>query len=672
MAITDQKFQPEPRPQSAADTAPLGIGNIIVHEKATLAQDDRSATHPTESQRPRAPQLFASQQQRRLIACLLLSLLTFALYNPATRAPFLNYDDAAYIGENPHVRAGLTWSTITWAFHSTEQWSWQPVTWLSHALDCQMFGLNPAGPHAVNIFFHATNVVLLFLVLAAATGFFWRSLAVAALFALHPINVESVAWIAERKNVLSMFFFLVALAAYGWYSRRPGVTRYLTVTAAYALALMSKPQVITFPFALLLLDYWPLKRLAGASEAQHPTSTPMTSAVAITTGRTPTSSFWRLICEKLPWFAMSAISAVITKHVQATATQADIPLYVRLENAALSYAKYLGKAFWPVDLAPVYPHPMHSIKSGAAIAAAVALIAMSTVAVIFRRNRPLFVGWFWFLGILVPMLGLVQISVQAMADRFAYIPLLGIFVIVCWTAAGFVERWHISYMTTAVATTVVLLSLGFALHRQVGFWQNNVSLWSRTLAITENNYTAEDNLATALLAEGRIPEAMPHFRQALLFRPDDVMATLNLAVWDQMRANYQAAAEGYTNVLAYTKVPGFITLAHINRGYARVSLKQYPGAKQDFEEGLRGQPQNWAAYRGLGLVAQKTGDIVTAMKYYQREVELQPSAVGYLLLAQALDLAGEKDAAAQAEAKAMTISRDPSDDRAAVKMLLKD
>ena len=670
MAITDQRFQPEPRPQGATDAAPLGIGNIIVQEKATLAQDDRSATHSTESQKPRVPQLFASQQQRRLIASLLLSLLTFVFYSPATRAPFLNYDDGVYIAENAHVRAGLTWSTVTWAFHSTEQWSWQPVTWLSHAFDCQIFGLNPAGPHAVNIFFHVANVVLLFLILAAATGFFWRSLAVAALFALHPINVESVAWIAERKNVLSMFFFLLALAAYGCYSRRPGVTRYLTVTAAYALALMSKPQVITFPFALLLLDYWPLRRFGDVSETQDPAS--VSSGVAVETGKSPSSSLWRLFLEKLPWFAMSAISAVITKYVQATATQADIPLTVRLENAALSYAKYLGKVFWPVDLAPIYPHPMHSIKSGAAIAAAVALIAMSIVAVIFRRNRPLFVGWFWFLGTLVPMLGLVQISVQAMADRFAYIPLLGILVIVCWTAAGLVESCHISHKTTAVATSVVLLSLGFALHRQVGFWQNNVSLWSRTLEITENNYTAEDNLATALLAEGRIPEAMPHFRQALLYRPDDVMATLNLAVWDQMRANYQAAAEGYTNVLAYTKVPGFITLAHINRGYARVSLKQYPAAKQDFEEGLRGQPENWAAHRGLGLVAQKTGDIITAVKYYRREVELQPSAVAYLLLAQALDLAGQKAAASQAEAKAMTISRDPSDDRAAVKMLIKD
>ena len=620
------------------------IGQIIVHETTEAAGN-----------KPQAP-LFASPRERKLIACLLLALVTFALYSPATRAPFLNYDDAAYIGENPHVRTGLSWNTVAWAFHSTEQWSWQPITWLSHALDCQVFDLNPAGPHAVNVFLHVTNAVLLFLILAAATGFFWRSLAVAALFALHPINVESVAWIAERKNVLSMLFFLLALGAYGWYARRPEARRYVAVTFAYALALMSKPQVITFPFALLLLDYWPLRRMADGSGDSS-------GAGAY--------SFWRLVWEKLPWFAMSTASAVITKYVQATATQVDMPMSAHLENAALSYAKYLEKAIWPVNLAPVYPHPMHSINVAAAVAAALGMVAISVLAVTFRRNRPFFVGWFWFVGTMVPMIGLVQISVQAMADRFAYIPLLGIFVIVCWATAEFAGRWHVSSKVMAPMAVLVLTSLGFALHRQVGFWGNNVTLWSHTLEITQKNYTAEDNLGTALLAEGRIPEAMPHFQQARLYRPDDVMANLNLAVWDQMRGNFQAAAEGYTNVLAYTRVPGLITLAHVNRGYALVSLKQYEAAGQDFEEAMREQPANWAVYRGLGLVAQKTGDIVSAVKNYRREVELQPSSVGYLLLAQALELSGQNGAASEAEAKAMSMSRDPMDDRAAVKILLK-
>src|SRR5271156_2093706 len=241
-------------------------------------------------------QVFQSPQKHRLIFCLLLALATIALYNPVTRAPFLNFDDVVYVTENPQVRAGLTWNTVVWAFHTSESANWHPITWLSHALDCQIFGLNPAGPHSVNVLIHAANAVLLFLLLESATGLAWRSLMVAALFALHPINVESVAWIAERKNVLSMFFFLLALAAYGWYVRRPSVGRYLAVTAAYIFGLMTKPQGITFPFALLLLDYWPLGRLRR-------------------------SSFGKLVGEKVPWFALSAASAIITLKVQRDATQ---------------------------------------------------------------------------------------------------------------------------------------------------------------------------------------------------------------------------------------------------------------------------------------------------------------------------------------------------------------
>src|SRR6202158_2183875 len=275
------------------------------------------STDPKPDRRSPDSRIFQLPQRRRLILCLLLVLATIALYNPVTRAPFLNYDDVAYVTDNPQVRAGLTWNTVVWAFHTSEASNWHPIAWLSHALDCQIFVSNPAGPHAINVLLHAANVVLLFLILESATGLTWRSLVVAALFALHPINVESVAWISERKNVLSMLFFLLALAAYGWYTRRPGVGRYLAVTFAYALGLMTKPQVITFPFALLLLDYWPLCRLAqpdgvGAVLAGPPARGP---------------SFWSLVWEKVPWFAMSAASAVITMKVQGDGTEAYLPLW---------------------------------------------------------------------------------------------------------------------------------------------------------------------------------------------------------------------------------------------------------------------------------------------------------------------------------------------------------
>ena len=366
------------------------------------------------STRASVSQVFHVPQKRRLILCLLLALATIALYKPVSRAPFLNYDDPVYVTENPQVRAGLTWNTVVWAFRTPKSLVWEPMTWLSYAFDSQMFGLGPAGYHSVNMLLHAGNAVLLFLILESVTGLAWRSLFVAALFALHPINVESVAWIAERKNVLSMFFFLVALAAYGWYARRPGVGRYLAVTLAYVLALMSKVQVITFPFALLLLDYWPLHRFG---KPMTPASGDAdTRAVASAPGRSfpgrsfSGRSFTSLIAEKLPWFALSVVSAAITLHtgsafstiVSTDAPQFKFPLWVRLANAAIAYVRYLGKAFWPVNLALVYPHPGFATSIPAAVFSAFALLAISALVVIFRERRFLFVGWCWFLGILVP------------------------------------------------------------------------------------------------------------------------------------------------------------------------------------------------------------------------------------------------------------------------------
>jgi len=616
-------------------------------------------------QRPAASYVFQSQvfqspQKRRLICCLLLALATIALYNPVTRAPFLNFDDVVYVTENPQVHAGLTWNTVVWAFHTSESANWHPITWLSHALDCQIFGLNPAGPHFVNVLLHAANAVLLFLILESATGLAWRSLMVAALFALHPMNVESVAWIAERKNVLSMFFFLLALAAYGWYACRPRVGRYLAVTCAYALGLMTKPQVITFPCALLLLDYWPLGRLGRPHEVGGE------SAVAPAHG----ASFWSLIWEKVPWFALSAVSAVITMNVQTDATQVKLPLWIHLGNAAIAYVKYVGKAFWPLNLAPVYPHPEQSISVPAAVLSALAIIAVTTFAVIYRQHRPLFVGWFWFLGTLVPMIGLVQVGVQAMADRYAYIPMLGILVIVCWGAAELIRIWHVPTAVSAIFAAATLLMLGIALHRQVSFWSDNLTLWNHTLEITEGNYVAEDGAANALIAQGRMDEAMPHLQRARLLRPNDPAATLNIASLEQMHGNYQAALDGYARLAQYTKIPYWMAMARVNSGFAHYSLKQYDHAQQDFEATLNEQPGNASAYRGLGLLAQRAGDIATATQDYERSVELQASPLGYLLLAQALERGGQAEAARAAKAHAADMTRDLDHDIATVNQLL--
>jgi len=611
--------------------------------------------------RPAEPSLFESPQKQNLVFCLLIVLATVALYNPVTRAPFLNFDDNRYVTENPDVRDGLSWHSVAWAFQTSAEANWHPVTWLSHQLDCQVFGLNPAGPHTINVLLHTACAVLLFLILQSVTGMRGRSLMAAALFALHPINVESVAWIAERKNVLSMLFFLLALAAYGWYARRPGIWRYLAVTLLYALGLLTKPQVITFPFALLLLDYWPLRRMSGADEMGG--SEPHES-------RPAERGFIRLVWEKAPWFAMSAASALITMRVQSLARHEDIPLWIRLGNAALSYATYVEKAFWPVHLAPAYPHPEGSIGISAAVLAALAILAGSVLVAIFRGRRYLFVGWFWFLGTLVPMIGLVQVGVQSMADRYAYIPLLGIFVIVCWGVADLARSWRVPRAVPAVAGVVILSALGFALHRQVGYWGDNLTLWSHTLDVTQKNFIAEDNVATALLAENRTEEAMQHFQRAQAIRPGDPISTLNIASYEQQQGNYQVALEGYRKVFRLTTIPVLVAMAHANGGYAHYSLKEYDRAKQDFEAALQQQAQNSPAYLGLGLLAQRSGDWAEAAQDYLRAVQIQPTPVGYLLLAQALESGGQLEAANAARSRAAAITPDLSGAMQAVKQLL--
>ncbi|MGH9552043.1 MAG: hypothetical protein ACRD3W_21835, partial [Terriglobales bacterium] len=348
------------------------------------------------------PGLFSSPEKRNVIFCLLLVVATLALYNPVNRHPFVNYDDDRYVTENPHVHNGLAGDTIAWAFRATEQGNWHPLTWLSHALDYQLFHQNPAGHHFTSVLIHAANAVLLFLFLMYATRRLGPSLFVASLFAIHPINVESVAWVAERKNVLCTFFFFATLIAYGWYARKPEWRRYLAFTGLFALGLMSKPMVITLPFVLLLLDYWPLGRIRGAP----PSSLPQ-------------SRLSKLIVEKLPLLGFSAASAVITMHAQraggAVRSTAQFSLGVRLENAVVAYAMYLWKMIWPSHLAPIYPHPGDSLALWQVGTSALVLLAVTGAVLKFRGRRYLLTGWLWFLGTLVPVIGLVQVGDQAMA-----------------------------------------------------------------------------------------------------------------------------------------------------------------------------------------------------------------------------------------------------------------
>jgi tetratricopeptide (TPR) repeat protein len=592
--------------------------------------------------------LFRSAGQRTLLLCLLLTVVVLVAYNPVTRNGFVNYDDNGYVAKNPHVRAGLTWETVKWSFTTYQQANWHPLTWLSHALDCELFGLHPAGHHYMSVLLHTANVVLLFLLLQDATGFRWRSLMVATLFALHPINVESVAWAAERKNVLSMLFFLLALYAYGGYARRinsgkadlgkAALGRYAAVAGCFALALLSKPQVITFPFLLLLWDYWPLRRMG----------TPAVAEAAEEANRPRLSLGW-LVLEKAPLYLLSAASAVITMKAQkaggAVQTFSQFSLLLRLENAAISYARYLGKAFWPSKLVAIYPHTAKLYPAWQVGAAVVLLLLVTALVLRAHEQRYLAVGWFWFLGSLVPMIGLVQVGVQAMADRYAYIPFIGLFLMITWLVADWAKARKISAKWVAVPAVCCVLVLGTLTYRQVGYWRDSESFWLRTLALTRDNYIAEVNLGDFLSSQDRNEEAAAHFRAALAIYPEGMTANLNLGAYEDGRGNLPAAIEHYRMVVDHAHDVGIRATAYGNLGFVYRRMGDMMQAKQCFDAALQLAPDRAQSMIGLGLIAEKNGDLSEAVRWYARALLMQRDDVVSLLLAHALQQEGHADQA---------------------------
>jgi hypothetical protein len=536
-------------------------------------------------------------QRQSIVLALLLVLATFAVYYPVCRLPFINYDDDLYVTENVHVQSGLEWDTVQWAFTTYDTSNWHPLTWLSHALDFQVFRLDPAGPHIVNLLLHVLNVVLLFRVLWRATGFASRSAMVAALFALHPINVQSVAWVSERKNLLSMSFFLLALGAYRWYVQsvpQPGVPhpshhcweggkigRYLVVAVLFALGLMAKPQIITFPFILLLWDYWPLGRMAAADSP-------------------PSKTFSWLVWEKLPLFALSAASAIVTLLAHRAGQAVKwLPFSMRIANAFLSDARYVKRAVWPTHLALFYPHPLVSLTTWEVLASAVFLVGVTIVAFgsspsASRQtgetansgkrmaNGSFLTGWLWFLITLLPMIGIVQVGTQGMADRYAYLPFIGLFIMFVWSVADWADQGHISAKWQAAAGITVLLALSVVTHRQLNYWRDSVTLWTHDLAVTRGSYIAEVDLGAALVKRGEIPRAMEHFRAASAIDPQDPLANMYIARYAQMQNNFPEAIEAYKKVIAMTPDQSLKGRAYKNMGYAYRALGNEAEAQKCF------------------------------------------------------------------------------------------
>ena len=575
--------------------------------------------------------LLASPRTRNLAICLLLALVTFALYGPALAHPFIfNYDDDAYVTNNSHVQAGLTWRTVGWALRSTESSNWHPLTWLSHALDCSLYGLNPHWHHLTNVLLHVLNVVLLFLLLAYATRAPGRSFLVAALFAIHPMNVESVAWIAERKNVLSTFFFLLTLGAYGWYALRPSVNRYVVTAALFVLALASKPMVVTLPCVLLLLDFWPLRRIQGWGH--------MGTATAFSVAQARIS---RLILEKVPLLALSVAVCAVTIFAQRSGGSMHLvlPLGVRLENAIYAYSMYVWKAFCPVWLAVFYPHPGATLAVWQLGLAALFLLSVSGLVWWQRTTRPyLITGWLWFLGTLVPVIGLVQVGEQAIADRYAYIPLIGVFLMAVWGAADLADSKQLSVRSRAKAAAIVIAIFALFTSDQLRYWRSAVDLWAHTVDVTKHNFLGEQNLGAALLASDRYQEALPHFKKAVQLRPLDAGGHLNLGADFALSDRPRDAVLEYETAISLISDPSRRLTAYETLGGLYSQLGEYSKARTSYQEVLRINPQHSQARDGLAKL--EFSDAV-------RNVAESPSGESYLQLGRVLE---QQDHAAEAHA----------------------
>ncbi|MHC4658730.1 MAG: tetratricopeptide repeat protein [Planctomycetota bacterium] len=441
-------------------------------------------------------------------------------------------------------------SSITWAFTTDHASNWHPLTWLSHMLDCRLFGTEPGWHHLTNLLFHVMNTLLLFAVLNRMTRALWRSAFVAAAFALHPLHVESVAWIAERKDVLSTFFWMLTMAAYLRYVNRPGVSRYLLTLLPFALGLMAKPMLVTLPFVLLLLDYWPLGRFqngqATKDTKRHRRKTPTTSSLW--------RVFYRLILEKLPFFALAVLSSIITFIVQqkfaAVATTRQFPLTGRIANALISYLAYIEKMIWPSRLAMFYPYPHRADLIGQAVVSALLLIFISIVVIwMMRRRRYLLTGWLWYLGILVPVIGLVQVGDQAHADRYSYIPLTGLFIIIAWGLPDLLAKWRFRKIALALSAIAVLSALSIRAYIQQGYWRNTITLCEHALEVTEGNYVAHYCMAADFLHRGQIEQAVTHYHQTLQIKPNYFKALGSLAAAFARQGKADQAVKYYTEAL---------------------------------------------------------------------------------------------------------------------------
>ncbi len=587
----------------------------------------------------------ASSRKYIFLICGFLVLATVGGYWQVYDYEFINYDDDEYITENPHVSGGFSSESVVWAFTTSRGGNWHPLTWLSHMADCQLFGLRAGAHHLVNLFFHVTNALLLFLILQKITGAIWCSGFVAAAFALHPLRVESVAWVSERKDVLSVFFWLLTMWAYIRYVKCPGAGKYALILLFFALGLMAKPMLVTLPFVLLLVDYWPLERLSKRS-----------------------------LLEKIPLLVLVAASSLITVLIEVVIPQELIGLKVRVANTFISYAGYIGKTIWPSGLGLFYPHPVEAISMLVASASAIVLVIITVRIVRLGGVRKyLLTGWLWYIVTLVPVIGLVQIGKQAMADRYTYLPSIGLFIMVAWGVAEVSVKLRHRKIVLGVTAGIVLAAMLICTRLQLRHWQNGFALFTHTLGVTENNYVmhnnlgiefksqgrfdeaieqfgksikiksnyakAHNNLGNVLQAKGRFDEAVSHYRHALGVISNDARIHNNLGFALKLQGKIDEAIEHYHRALQIN--PNFAQ-AHNNIGVALGSQGKSGEAISHYYEAIKIEPAYVAAYHNLGIALQSAGKFDEAIICYHKVVEMRPKfAMAYHNIGRALHSQGK-------------------------------
>ena len=515
--------------------------------------------------------------------CVCLLVLTWVVFGQTLRYDFVNYDDPRYVYQNTRITSGINLANIAWAFSHIHSENWHPLTTITHMLDCQLHGLNAGWHHFTNVLLHCLAVVLLFVALERMTGALWRSAFVSAVFAVHPLHVESVAWIAERKDVLSAFFFMLTLLAYLHYTRAPSIGRYLTVALGVALGLMSKPMLVTLPFVLLLLDYWPLGRFeTHRSNAGRP--------------------LLQLVLEKTPLIALSAVSSIVTFLAQrgAIGWTEQLPVSARISNALVAYVIYIRQMFWPAGLAVFYPHPENRLPVLEISLAFIVLVGITAAAFVFRKKAPyLITGWLWYLGMLVPVIGLVQVGWQGHADRYTYLPQIGLYIAITWAVTDFTRSWRFQRMALGVAALIVVGALSWRCWLQTSYWRDSETLFTHALAVTSNNDVALNNLGIIFLEKGQLDDAISKLQAAIDLRPENGPAHDNLAKAFLKKGRVAEAMVHYRKLLEIepenVEAANTVGTALIQQGHVKEAIDQW-------QDVLAIQPENGNAASNLAWV----------------------------------------------------------------------